>query len=256
MKAIILAAGRGLRMADFTCDKPKCLVELGGRSLLDWQLAALREAGIRDIVLVRGYKGECLDGDGYAVLDNPRWHETNMLSSLLCARKPLLKEECIVVYADILYHPEIISKLKTAGGDIAITYDRLWRGLWKERFADPLADAETFKINRDNRTVREIGKHPGSLDEIQGQYMGLLKFFPEGWKRAEAVLGRLSRKEIDKLDMTGFLGMLVKSGIDVYAVPVDGRWCEVDREGDFHLYSKKISEKAPKISAWNHDWRW
>ncbi len=58
MRGLILAAGRGSRMVAATADRPKGLVELGGTALLDWQLAALRGAGIQEIGLVRGYRGE------------------------------------------------------------------------------------------------------------------------------------------------------------------------------------------------------
>ena len=60
MKAIILAAGRGSRLKNLTDERPKCLVELHGKALLDWQLEALREAGIKKIGIVTGYKRELL----------------------------------------------------------------------------------------------------------------------------------------------------------------------------------------------------
>ena len=62
MRALILAAGRGKRMNFLTEDKPKCLVMLKGRTLLDWQLKAIREAGIEKIAIVTGYKRELLQG--------------------------------------------------------------------------------------------------------------------------------------------------------------------------------------------------
>ena len=60
MKAIILAAGRGTRMKALTEEKPKCLVELDGQSLLEKQLGALRQSGIEDIAIVTGYRRELL----------------------------------------------------------------------------------------------------------------------------------------------------------------------------------------------------
>ena len=59
MKAIILAAGLGTRLGDLTKASPKCLVKINGRSLLEWQLRALKKAGCSDIVLVIGTKGNC-----------------------------------------------------------------------------------------------------------------------------------------------------------------------------------------------------
>ncbi len=82
---IILAAGRGSRMKELTAEKPKCLLELAGKPLLHWQLAAMRRAGIEKILVVRGYAAHCLQGE-FETVENPRWENTNMLSSLLCAK--------------------------------------------------------------------------------------------------------------------------------------------------------------------------
>lgn len=82
MKAIILAAGRCSRMKDLTDDRPKCLVELRGKPLLEWQLIALRAAGISEIAIVTGYKRELLCNRGLHEFHNPRWADTNMVSSL------------------------------------------------------------------------------------------------------------------------------------------------------------------------------
>ena len=60
MKAIILAAGRGSRMKKLTNDKPKCLVKLHGKPLLEWQLESMRKSGISEIAIVTGYKHEML----------------------------------------------------------------------------------------------------------------------------------------------------------------------------------------------------
>ena len=226
MNGIVLAAGRGSRLGSHTRDIPKCLVELAGQPLLEWQRAALAVAGAQEVVVVRGYRPECLPGDGYPTADNPRWAETNMVGSLACAAEWLCRGPAIVSYADIVYHPSIVWSLTNAPGDICITYDRLWARLWAERFADPLSDAESFVVR--NGQVVSIGEREDSIDEIQGQYMGLLKFTPAGWASVERLLDGLPAPERDRLDMTSLLRRLIAAGIPVQGVPVDGRWCEVD----------------------------
>ncbi len=119
MRAIILAAGRGSRMGRLCAHQPKCLTILAGKSLLDWQLAALRAAGIQDLAVVRGYRLEKLTAPGLKYFDNRRWKETNMVSSLACADKWLSEETCIVSYADIVYHADIIKNLADADGNNA-----------------------------------------------------------------------------------------------------------------------------------------
>lgn len=110
MKAIILAAGRGSRMKSLTDERPKCMVELRGKTLLEWQLAALRDAGIREIAIVTGYKRELLAEQGLVEFHNPRWAQTNMVSSLACAEAWLQDEPSIVSYSDIFYSPAAFSR--------------------------------------------------------------------------------------------------------------------------------------------------
>ena len=179
MKAIILAAGRGSRMKNLTDDRPKCLVELQGKALLDWQLTALREAGIEQAAIVTGYRRELFADRGLTEFHNPRWAETNMVSSLACAEKWLQAETCIVSYSDIFYGAQAVKLLMENQAALAVTYDPNWLGLWKQRFGDPLVDAETFRLNLD-KTLAEIGRKPKSIEEVQGQYMGLLRLHARG----------------------------------------------------------------------------
>ena len=97
MKAIILAAGEGKRLKPYTDSRPKCMVPLAGRPLLHWQLDVLRSAGIKDIVIVGGYRAEALKACGASVVTNPRYDSTNMVGTLFCARAnhpPLPKHLC------------------------------------------------------------------------------------------------------------------------------------------------------------------
>lgn len=253
MNAVLLAAGRGSRLKELTDNLPKCLVKLAGKSLLSWQLSALRAAGLDEVVVVRGHGKENLVGTDYSVIDNPRWSQTNMVSTLRYANE-VLASGAIVSYSDIVYHPSIVEALLSSDADIAITYDRLWLDLWSDRLDDPLEDAETFKSV--NNRVTELGKHAASVDEIEGQFMGLLKFSPEGWNQVSSYLDSLPSEEVDRLDMTGLLGRLLDNGISIGAVPIDGRWCEADTQSDLSLYERRIEESNTKKTGWSHDWRW
>jgi L-glutamine-phosphate cytidylyltransferase len=253
MKAVILAAGRGSRLADLTGDKPKCLVNLDGMPLLKWQLLALRKGGVSDITVVRGYRKECIEPDGFNVLDNPRWAETNMVETLCCADAILSSDDVIVSYSDIAYRPSIVKSLLAAKGDLAITYDKLWRELWALRFEDPLKDAETFKIEKG--VIKDIGRKTDSYDEIQGQYMGLLKFTPTGWRGIRGVLDAMEPEARKKVDMTGLLRRAIGAGVEVRGCEISGGWCEVDAECDIKSYLSAIAKSAQKGGKWLHDWR-
>ena len=254
MKGIILAAGRGSRMGSLTDTKPKGLTEIAGKTLLDWQMSAMRHAGHHDLVVVRGYRSEELSGNRYEVVDNLRWNETNMVMSLAAASDHLENFVCTVSYADIAYHPDAIRALQSSNEDLAIAYDEDWVSLWSERFRDPLEDAETFR-HRDGQLL-EIGKKANSLNEIEGQYMGLLRFSPQGWAHISALLSAISANDRDQLDMTSLLALLLERGVRIGTVPVSGRWCEVDSERDLELYQSRIKQTVGGHRPWHHDWRW
>ncbi len=242
MNAVILAAGRGSRLGARTADGPKCLTILAGRPLLDWQLAALRAAGVSRVAVVRGYRAERIDVPGLEYFENPRWEQTNMVQSLRAADAWLAAAPCLVSYGDIVYSATAARALMASTADIAITFDTNWRALWSARFEDPLSDAETFRIDDDGRLI-EIGGRAASLDDVRGQYMGLLKFTPAGWSTVEGYLASLPPSEVDRLDMTGLLRRLLALGVRIDTVPVSDRWFEVDTERDLLVYETMLAER-------------
>ena len=174
IRAVILAAGRGSRLAHLGDDRPKCLVELEGKPLIERQMAALRRGGVDEIGVVRGYRAEMIDFPGLCYFANDRWAETNMVMSLAAAASWLRAGPVIVSYADIFYRGDLVRGLAATPGELVISFDRAWRRLWTRRFADPLADAETFRMNAAGELI-EIGGKTTRIEEIEGQYMGSLK---------------------------------------------------------------------------------
>jgi L-glutamine-phosphate cytidylyltransferase len=241
VRALILAAGRGSRMGRFGADRPKCLVELDGRPLIELQVAALRRGGAEEIGIVRGYRAEMLDVPAATYFHNERWADTNMVTSLAAAASWLRSAPIIVSYADIFYRSDLVRGLVGAPGSLVIAYDRAWRGLWQRRFADPLADAETFRV--DSRgDLQEIGGRTQRIEDIQGQYMGLLKFTPTAWRAVEALLADLDEPLRDRLDMTGLLRRLLSGGaLRISTFGTDGQWGEVDNPADLDLYQGMLA---------------
>jgi L-glutamine-phosphate cytidylyltransferase len=236
MRGLILAAGRGSRMGTVGDNRPKCLVELDGRPLLDRQIAALRRGGADEIGIVRGYRSDMLNFPGLTYFDNPRWSETNMVMSLAAAAEWLRSGPVIVSYADIFYRSELVRGLSSAPGALVISYDRDWQRLWTRRFADPLSDAETFRVGSSGELL-EIGGKTTRIEDIEGQYMGLLKFTPPAWAGIEGVLAMLDSPVRDKLDMTGLLRRLLSAKIvQIAAFGTNSQWGEIDNPGDAELY--------------------
>jgi choline kinase len=236
MRAVILAAGRGSRMGPLGGGRPKCLVDLEGRPLIARQIAALRRGGVDQIGVVRGYRAELIDFPGLTYFANERWAETNMVMSLAAAASWLRAGPVIVSYADIFYRRELVRGLSAAPGQLVIAYDRAWRSLWTRRFADPLADAETFRMNTAGQLL-EIGGKTTRIEEIEGQYMGLFKFTPPAWTAVEALLGTLDAAVRDRLDVTGLLRrLLAGKQIPIDTFGTEGQWGEIDNPEDVALY--------------------
>ena len=180
---------------------------------------------------------------------NAQWATSNMVSSLLCADSLLYQHETIVSYGDIVYRSAIVKKLIADLCPLSITYDRLWLDLWKLRFDDPLDDAERFQ--HQDHYLQAIGDKVSSLDEIDGQYMGLIKICPQSWQHIKHYLLALPPAELQAKDMTTLLNDILKQGNAVKIVAIEGGWAEVDNPSDISCYEQQLVINK----NWSHDWR-
>jgi choline kinase len=250
-KALILAAGEGTRLRPYTLDRPKCLVEVCGRSLLDRQLEVLRQEGIDSITAVGGYRADMLRRPGIGLRLNPRFAETNMVWSLFCAESDL-DGGVLVAYGDIVYSRRVLRTLLACRADIAVAIDLDWEAYWRQRSDDPLADAETLRLAPDGR-ILEIGQKPRSLSQIQGQYMGLMKFSARGVAALKAAFhdavraGSLRGKPVEKAYMTDLLQAMIDAGQRLDAVTIRGDWVEIDTVDD--LESQVTRSRLAAIAA-------
>ncbi len=241
-RAIILAAGQGVRLRPLTDERPKCLVELDGVPLLQRQAASLAACGLKDITVVTGYRSESIEQLGYQSVRNPRVEETNMVWSLFCARDLFDGDKHILVsYGDIVCEPRVIQAVLTSNQPLNVVVDLSWRSYWELRSADPLADAETLRMDPDGRLL-ELGKRPRTLDEIQAQYIGLFKVHRDHVRAFLDTYDRMDRaltydgRPFEQMFMTSFIQFLIDTDWPVYAVPVSSGWLEVDTLEDIDLY--------------------
>ena len=241
-RAIILAAGEGTRLRPYTLDRPKCLVPLAGRPLLDWQIDSLAAAGIDDITVVTGYRAHDIEALGHRTAHNERFDATNMVASLMCAKDRLDgADDVLIAYGDLVYEPRIVEAIASNEAPLAITVDRRWQQLWEIRMEDPLADAETLRLD-DRGNVTELGRKPRSLEDIEGQYMGLIRVaakfaqtFVGTYENLDPV-GPYEGKDRDNMYMTSFLQHLIDEVTPVRAVVIEGGWLEVDTTEDLDTY--------------------
>lgn len=235
-KAIILAAGEGSRLRPYTEDRPKCLVEVDGKSLLDRQLEVLRSEAVESIILIGGYRAEMLERPGLELRLNAHYAETNMVWTLFCAQDDI-QGEVLICYGDIVYSRDILRAVLDSEADIAVAIDLDWESYWRARNENPLDDAETLKLSDDNG-ILEIGQKPDSLEQIEGQYMGLMKFSGNGVQqlkqtfRQAAQAGNLGGKPVENAYMTDLLQAMIDGGERLDAVLVHGGWVEIDTVDD------------------------
>ena len=248
MKAIILAAGMGSRLRPLTDDKPKCLVELDKISLLDRQLEVLKGAGISNVHVIGGYLGHMLKRPNVTLHMNENYESTNMVETLFCAEEVLQgTQDIIISYGDIVYEPRVLQKLISSKAEVSVAADLDWLRYWYERMPNPLVDVETFLVDESDRII-ELGQRPESLDHIQGQFMGLIKFRSDSLpklRKAWLDARHQNRPLASSMPMTDFLQMLIDRDWDVRASFVSGGWAEVDSLEDLRVASQNLRRPHP-----------
>lgn len=243
-RAIILAAGQGTRLRPLTDNKPKCLVTLMGKTLLERQVAVLKSNGVEKIHVVTGHCSEMIDELGFDTTKNKNFASTNMVESLFSAVE-FIKQggDLIISYGDIVYDSINLQELLECKADVALMIDLEWKKLWSLRLDNPLDDAETLVFDK-NDFISELGKKPEDYSKIDGQYTGLIKISSNKINDLIDFYNRLDRNKIyDGQDfynmyMTSFLQLLIDANWKVKAAKVKSRWLEVDTIEDLELYEK------------------
>jgi choline kinase len=242
VKALILAAGQGTRLRPLTDDRPKCLVELAGKSLLERQATVLRRAGVHDLTVVSGYRADQIAARGFATRVNSRYAVTNMVATLFTAADLMDSEQDLLIcYGDIVYESRVLSSLLAVEAPVTVMIDRCWLRYWRLRLEDPLTDAETLKLGPGGR-LRELGKKPRDYSEIEGQYMGLIKIRADHVAKFKQVYAAMDRavmydgKDFDNMYMTSLIQYLIDHAWDVRVAETDNGWLEVDSVSDLKRY--------------------
>jgi choline kinase len=227
---ILLAAGRGSRLKNLTEDLPKCLNTYHGNSLMQHILdvASIFKKDITQIVIISGYRGHLLGKFGYKILENRKWNTSGPFQSLLLAQKYLESTPCIVSYTDIIYGEEFLESCLTSAASIFLPSNANFKESWKGREVEILEDLESFVL-AENKLI-EIGNRPKTLDEIQGQFAGIFKTFPEGWQALVEVTKGINSQ---MLDMTGLFSLAIRNGVSIECQQIRSNWKEFDLPSDF-----------------------
>lgn len=225
MKALILAAGLGTRLAPLTDDRPKSLVEVNGCPILFKQIENLYQNDIYDITIVSGYRAEMLEKTVHEkypevhIIESVNYASTNNMYSAYIAREAVEGHDFLMMNADVFYDASVITALLAFSGANAIVTDV---GIYIE---------ESMKVvDREGRLI-QIAKTV-SQKEALGASIDVYKFSAGGGKAffakcAEYIEEKKEVKLWSEVALNDILGR-----VEFQACPINGRWLEIDNHED------------------------
>jgi choline kinase len=238
----------GRRLSPYTDDRPKCLVEINGKSILARQVDAYRAAGVDEIVIVRGYMKDKIQVPGARYFENDEFRNNNILVSLFYA-EPAMADGFLFSYSDIVFRPEVVRTVMQTEGDYALVIDRRWHEAYVGRVNHPVEEGEVARVEGDRVTL--VGKKTMPAAEATGEFIGLAKFTACGaetmrkryHERRQELLGkpygRAPRFEVAYL--TDLLNDLIASGEEMRPAFIDGGWREIDTVEDLQRAGPVVS---------------
>ncbi|MGZ2411710.1 choline kinase [Sphingomonas sp. F9_3S_D5_B_2] len=236
-RAIILSAGQGSRLLPLTAERPKCLIDFSGQTLLAWQVQMLFESGVTRIDVVTGFMTGMVEeelvrlarpGLTLRAVFNPFYKVADNLGSCWIARGAM-NGDFLILNGDTLVSREIVQRVLAGGADwpIAVTVD-----------AKPVYDSDDMKVTRIGDRLAAIGKTL-SAEQANAESIGFLAFRGEGvalfrdtvdaFMRTPAGVENWYLKIIDSLAPTGKVGTISIEGLE---------WAEVDFLSDIEAGSK------------------
>ena len=238
MKAIILCAGQGRRLLPYTESSPKCLLSLNDKHFIEWQIDALQEVGIKQIVAVVGYAAPRIEsilnkryGDNVSFVYNPFYEIADNLASCWMARDHF-KDDFIILNGDTLFEPSVITKLLSSNDfPITLATDQ------KESYDD-----DDMKVITSGSRLISVGKKL-PLSEVNGESIGVMHFNPQGANLFKDTIEKLMYSPdslqkwylsiIDQLAMHDHVGTCSIHGLE---------WTEVDFVQDLER-AQQLAEK-------------
>jgi phosphoenolpyruvate phosphomutase len=262
LTAIIAAAGFEKQLLPLIEDKPKCLLDIKGKTILERQVATLNESNIKEIALVRGYKKEAITLPNIRYYDNDRYEDTGELFSLFCAENEM-KGRCLFLYGDIIFEAAVLEKLLKSSADISLVVDLAWYDQQQHgqsaphikpdlvSLQDPPGQSYLFRYitpDEQNRILK-IGQHIPH-EQAHGEFIGLAMFSERGIEAFKQVYRAAQEKfqntgfheagSLNKASFTDMIQELIDTGHSVNCVPTFKGWMEVDSFEEYQQAWAKI----------------
>jgi choline kinase/DNA-binding XRE family transcriptional regulator len=249
-KALIVAAGLGSRLKDHTENLPKCMLDFGGKTLLQRQIVSYKACGIENINIIRGYKKNKINYKGLNYFHNPDYKDNNILNSIFYGEK-VLNGNVIISYSDILFDSHVVKRLLESEHDISVVVDIDWKGYYVNRKDHPLSEAENVIFNSNNEVVK-IGKIATEKEEVHGEFIGMIKLNRRGAEIFKQNFHRVKKlywnkpfqraKTFQKAYLTDMIQELSDIGIKVHCVIIEKGWKEIDTVEDYQKAIKEFSQ--------------
>lgn len=239
MQLILLSAGKGSRLPKNFRSKPKCLVKIETKTLLDYNVSFYKK--FKNKIAIVGYKQNILKrftrDIGFKNLFNKKYATTNMVHSLFLA-KEYIKRDVVIIYGDIIFNKNIYNLLKIKKNIVPV-YTH-WLENWRKRMSikDVLKDAESLIIKK--KKIIEIGKKINKKKFPKYQFMGILKLKKKTFFKCYEYY-KLLRNQ--KIDMTSFINFCIKDKIMQPEIKIyKSYWYEIDNINDFKYAQKEIKK--------------
>ena len=261
-RAILIAAGRGKRLGPHTEDVPKCMVQVGSKPILGWVWQAFAAAGVKELVVIRGYKGNVLEQfvrglvPNAMFVDNAEWETNNILLSLACARR-YIDRPCLLTYSDILFTPAVARAAVESPAELGLVIDRRFRDVYVGRTEHPLEEGEVSDLMPDG-TVARVGKKALPPEDAIGEYIGLTRLGARGVRVVANTLDQLAHQFSGRDDqpfqraaryrnayLTDLWQQLIDGGVRIDPILIDGQWREIDTEQDL-ARARELVESTPE----------
>jgi phosphoenolpyruvate phosphomutase len=233
--AIVLAASQGRELESLTEGLPKVMVQVQGRPLLHRLVTKFRQTGVKDVVVVRGYEKDKVKAPDVAFVDNDDYENTGELVSLDKARAHL-EGDAVISFGDILFRRHVLYNLLAEEGDIAIIADANWKNRENgDRWRDLVTASRPYSLEYSEEPVHLAKMGPDlDEDEVNGEWIGLMRTTPAGSEVIRETLDRLkTREDFKKLRFKDLFQELIKDGHDVRVHYVAGHWLDVDTLDDY-----------------------
>jgi phosphoenolpyruvate phosphomutase len=250
MKAIIIAAGMGKRLKPYTDGLPKCMLEFGGKTLVQRQLEAFKACKVKNIVMIKGYEKEKIDYPGIKYYTNDNYQNNNILSSLFYAEKEI-EGEVIISYSDILFEKQVVERLLESKKDISVVVDIDWKGYYEGRTDHPIEEAENVTFDAENNVV-EIGKILTKKHDVHGEFIGMMKLTSKGSEILKKHFNRSKKlfwgkpfqraQTFEKAYLTDMIQEMVDLGVPIHGVIIERGWQEIDTVADYKKALKEFKD--------------